>query len=270
MEDSVEVNNVVPFRSINSKLLVVQMELKAEKGSLNDFGKYSYRNVEDILSEVKPLLAKNGLIMTMSDRLIPMGDDVYIESRIVIEDASGNDVSSMDGYPNNVVTTSFAREPKDQRGMSPCQMTGTASSYARKYALGAMFLISGEACPDFISDIENQSEDKDKKIKLSPKSPSKGKGKSKVLGKGLIKVIKDLGVLADIPLDKIKGRKTIIPCKQYSGKPISHLSDQQIDYLIKNQDVIFPNHPNFLNALSGDKSIDQQVADDKPYAEGDQ
>ena len=94
--------------------------------------------------------------MTMSDNLREINGEVYIEARVVLEDADNKDVESYDGYPRNIVTTAFAREPKTQGGMSPSQMTGTASSYARKYALGALFLISGEACPDFASEVQSK------------------------------------------------------------------------------------------------------------------
>jgi hypothetical protein len=283
MEENISNVNpkVVPFQSVSSKLISVQMELKAEKGSKNSYGKYNYRNVEDILSEVKPLLAKNGLIMTMTDSLTQMGDEVYVESRCIIEDATGSDICSHSGYPNNVVTTSFAREPKSQAGMSSSQMTGTASSYARKYALGAMFLISGEACPDYVSQVESERNAnkvveeikdsiKETPSRRSPKSPSKGKG----IGKGLGKVIKDLGVMTDISPEVMNGLKTPIPCDKYIGKKVGDWQTEQFNYIFKHRSKIFPRHPNFIQVLedieSGDTSIDQQVEDNKPHMEGDE
>ena len=197
-----EESNVVPFMTLNQKLLIIQTKLIAQKASKNSFGKYNYRNVEDILSEVKPLLAQNGVTMTMSDNLREINGEVYIEARVVLEDADNKDVESYDGYPRNIVTTAFAREPKTQGGMSPSQMTGTASSYARKYALGALFLISGEACPDFASEVQS-------KLDSLKTVQDKGKDKDK---------------------DKFKDSDDIIPksVKKFGGYKLNSLSLEQL------------------------------------------
>ena len=112
------------------KLSAVQMELKAPKGQYNSFGKYSYRSCEDILEAVKPLLSKNGLTLLLTDEPAAVGNRVYIKATARL--ISGGDT---------IEVTAYAREPEDKKGMDTSQVTGTASSYARKYALNGLFLI---------------------------------------------------------------------------------------------------------------------------------
>jgi hypothetical protein len=264
MEDIVNVKSdvIVPFESLNKKLLNVQSKLVATKGSKNNFGKYNYRNVEDILSEVKPLLVQNGLTMTMSDTLSEVCGEVYVEARIVLEDADNRDVSPHDGYPNNIVSTAFAREPRDQKGMSPCQMTGTASSYARKYALGALFLISGEACPDFASEVSSIL---DQHIKESPDSidtlQGKGKGKDKDKVKVKEIIIPKLGVVGK-DVKKNDGEDTCVPLKD-NPIPLKDLDDVKINYLFLRSGKFFINHPVFLEALLEVKEA-RELAEEVP------
>lgn len=114
----------------------IQQELKAPKGQYNSFGKYAYRSAEDILEAVKPLLAKYDAELTLSDDIAEVGGRIYVKAtaRFIEHDAETN--------INDVTTvTAFAREPADKKGMDESQITGTASSYARKYALNGLFLI---------------------------------------------------------------------------------------------------------------------------------
>jgi hypothetical protein len=117
--------------SVYSKLLEVQKKLKAPKSQFNSFGKYNYRNCEDILEAVKPLLAETNLTLSMSDELVTIGNRYYIKAIATIYDDKGESIS----------VTSFAREEEDKKGMDGSQITGAASSYARKYALNGLFLI---------------------------------------------------------------------------------------------------------------------------------
>ncbi|MHC3377777.1 ERF family protein [Ligilactobacillus equi] len=111
-------------------LLAVQKELKAPKGQFNSFGKYSYRSAEDILEAVKPLNAKYGILLTISDDLVEVGGRVYIKA------------TAKATYDNKEVeVTAFAREPVSKKGMDDSQITGSTSSYARKYALNGLYLI---------------------------------------------------------------------------------------------------------------------------------
>lgn len=114
------------------KLIKIQRELIAPKSSRNDFGKYNYRNCEQIFESVKPLLEKYGCTLTISDELVYLGNRYYIKATATITD--GNDSKTV---------TSFAREAEIKKGMDESQITGSASSYARKYALCGLFLIDG-------------------------------------------------------------------------------------------------------------------------------
>ena len=114
------------------KLQAVQTELKAPKGQYNSFGKYSYRSCEDILEAVKPLLSANGLVLTLRDGLEVVGEWHYVKATATVYDADTG---------SSLETAAYAREEQTKKGMDGSQITGTASSYARKYALNAMFLI---------------------------------------------------------------------------------------------------------------------------------
>jgi hypothetical protein len=113
---------------LTSKLASIQQTLKAPKGQMNTFGKYKYRSCEDILEAVKPLLGY--LVLTISDDIVEVGGRVYVKATASLSSGSGN-----------VSTTAFARESETKKGMDDSQITGSASSYARKYALNGLFCI---------------------------------------------------------------------------------------------------------------------------------
>ena len=117
-------------QNLTQKLLNVQRDLKAPKGQYNKFGKFNYRSAEDILEAVKPLNAREEILLTISDEPIFIGDWHYIKAT----------ASITDGKDTHVVTA-YAREALNKKGMDESQVTGTASSYARKYALNGMYLI---------------------------------------------------------------------------------------------------------------------------------
>lgn len=119
-------------------LFKVQVELKCPKGSFNSFGKYKYRSAEQILESVKPLLQKHGLLLILTDEIVEAGGKLFLKATASVGDADGK----------NVKTYGFA-ELGEHKGMSSEQCTGTASSYARKYALNGLFLIDEtESDPD--------------------------------------------------------------------------------------------------------------------------
>lgn len=113
-----------------SKLVEIQAELKAPKNQRNTFGKYNYRSAEDILEAVKPLLKKHDAKIILSDKPILVGDWHYIEA-----------TAKFVCCDEIEVVTAYAREPLNKKGMDESQITGTASSYARKYALNGLLLI---------------------------------------------------------------------------------------------------------------------------------
>ena len=113
---------------------LAQAELKAPKNQYNSFGDYNYRSCEDILEAAKPLCAKYGLLLTISDEAVHLGERYYIKATVYIYDIQGDsgDVISASAY---------AREALEKKKMDDSQVTGTASSYARKYALNGLFCI---------------------------------------------------------------------------------------------------------------------------------
>lgn len=118
--------------NVYEKLMAVQGALKAPKSQYNSFGKYPYRSCEDILEAVKPLLKANALTLTLGDELAQCGDRVYIKATATVYDAESG---------TNASVSAYAREPETKKGMDDSQITGTASSYARKYALNGLFCI---------------------------------------------------------------------------------------------------------------------------------
>lgn len=120
------------------ELLEIQKELKAPKGQFNKFGNFKYRSCEDILEAVKPLLAKNNCTLTMSDDIVMVGTRIYVKAIATLTN------SSMDKKE----AISFAREEESKKGMDGSQVTGAASSYARKYALNGLFCIDDNKYTD--------------------------------------------------------------------------------------------------------------------------
>jgi len=114
----------------------IQKNLKAPKGQLNAFGKYKYRSCEDILEAVKPLLGES--VLTLSDDIVEIGGNIYVKSTATLTCPIDNE-TGVAGEKYQV--TAFAREPIDKKGMDASQITGAASSYARKYALNGLFCI---------------------------------------------------------------------------------------------------------------------------------
>ena len=139
--------------SVSEKLAAVQRELKAPKGQFNSFGKYKYRSCEDILEALKPVLSKNGCAVVLSDSVEQVGDRFYICATATITDYETHE---------QVHNTAFAREDADKKGMDGSQITGTASSYARKYALNGLFLIDDTKDADTDAYHEQTTGDKHK------------------------------------------------------------------------------------------------------------
>ena len=119
--------------TLRKKLLNIQRDLKAPKGQYNNFGKYSYRNAEDIMEALKPLLADtNTVCYCKEDYIEYIGERYYLVATIVFADVETDE---------EITVKARAREEEDKKGMDGSQITGAASSYARKYALSGLFLI---------------------------------------------------------------------------------------------------------------------------------
>jgi hypothetical protein len=134
-------------KNLVQKLALVQQELKAPKSQFNSFGNYKYRNQEDILEAVKPLLAKHGLGLRIYDEVKFIGNRYYIQATAQLSDLEAKD-------RDYLTVTGLAREEEVKRGMDASQITGAASSYARKYALNGLFLIDDTKDSDYTNGID--------------------------------------------------------------------------------------------------------------------
>ena len=116
------------MKALAEKLAKIQHDLNAPKGQHNKFGGYNYRSCEDILQAVKPLLGD--LIITVNDEIVPVADRIYVKATATITDGE-----------HSISTSAYAREALTKKGMDESQITGSTSSYARKYALNGLLLI---------------------------------------------------------------------------------------------------------------------------------
>ena len=118
--------------SVHSKLKEIQKKLKAPKNQKNTFGGYKYRSCEDILEAIKPLLHDNDCTLIINDEITPVIDNVYVKASATLTDCETGE---------QVTATAYAREQETAKGMTSPQITGSCSSYARKYALNGLFCI---------------------------------------------------------------------------------------------------------------------------------
>ena len=135
-----EVPSTVVKSNLTAKLMMIQSELKAPKGQYNAFGKYNYRNCEDILNALKPHLMKYKCVVLLTDELAIIGSRFYARATAQLVDTESNNTISVNAY---------AREEETKKGMDGSQITGSASSYARKYALNGLFAIDDTKDSDF-------------------------------------------------------------------------------------------------------------------------
>lgn len=145
-------------KTLQQKLIEIQAELKAPKSQFNKFGGYNYRNCEDILEAVKPLCAKHEIVPLLSDEIVMIGDRFYIKATAKVTDGK-----------DEIATTAFARESKDKKGMDESQITGSASSYARKYALNGLFCIDDTKDADFMDNSQSNKQQQPKPQQQPPK-----------------------------------------------------------------------------------------------------
>jgi hypothetical protein len=139
------------------KLINIQAELKAPKNQTNSFGKYKYRSAEDIIEAVKPILFKYQTALLISDEIVQVADRVYVKATAMLIDENNEELP--------VKVYGWAREEEIKKGMDAAQITGSASSYARKYALNGLFAIDDTKD----SDATNEHKDEvgeEKRMKL--------------------------------------------------------------------------------------------------------
>jgi len=133
------------MKTLLKQLAYVQLKLKANKNQFNSFGKYAYRNCEDILQAVKPLLKDN--VILLSDKMVLVGDRIYVKATATFTDGE-----------HETSVHSYAREPEERKGMDSSQITGSASSYARKYALNGLLLIDDNKDSDVTNEYADEAE----------------------------------------------------------------------------------------------------------------
>ena len=184
--------------SIYETLSNIQVELKAPKNLYNSFGRYKYRNAESILEA-----AKHGCTLTVSDEVILIGSRYYIKATATVQDKDGNAAS----------TTALAREDETKKGMDGAQITGTASSYARKYALNGLFCIDDTKDPD-TNEYHNQTTEDHQEVTAAPEVTAQ--------------VVKDMATtaLAGYAQRTGKDKKTVqIESKAFIGKLFKDFTD---------------------------------------------
>ena len=143
--------------NVYEKLMQVQTQLKAPKGQINTFGNYKYRSCEDILEGLKPLLAEVKATLTLTDKVLQIGERFYIEATAIFTDTE---------LGAKVEVSALARENATQKGMNDAQITGSVSSYARKYSLNGLFCIDDTKDADTL---DNSTTDKPIKPTETPK-----------------------------------------------------------------------------------------------------
>lgn len=134
---------------IKEILLKIQQEFKSGKNMVNDFAKFNYRNLECMLTDLKPILAKYNCIITFNDDIVNVGSFNYIKSTATLTSVSDGE---------SITSTSFAREDESKAGMSAGQMTGCGSSYSRKYALCGLCAVNEEKDLDSLDNRPKQQE----------------------------------------------------------------------------------------------------------------
>ena len=142
--------------SLREKLMRIQVELKAPKNLYNSFGKYKYRNAEGIQEALKPMEKAYNVTTILTDEMIDISGRIYVKAIATIMDCDSEDMIS---------TTAYAREADAKKGMDEAQVTGATSSYARKYALNALFLL------DDTKDVDSEEYQAQAKAKATQTQP---------------------------------------------------------------------------------------------------
>lgn len=198
--------------TIHEKMMKIQTTLKAPKNLFNSFGNYKYRNAEGILEAVKPLLAENKLSMYISDDVQAVNDRVYVKATVSIFDIETGE---------SVMATASAREALNKKGMDDSQITGTASSYARKYALNGIFLLDDTKDAD-----ENQ---KERTARANKQEQEKNKEKLEQMKISLVKQKTLLDLCED---EKFDINKIL---KSYKRESIKDITEGQYKYIVDNK-----------------------------------
>jgi len=193
--------------NFTQKVIRVINELKAPKNLYNSFGKYHYRNAEGIMEAVKPLAAEYELLPNVSDEVVLVGERYYIKATATISD--GEHVMTAYGY---------AREAENKKGQDDSQITGTASSYARKYALNGLYLIDDTKDADTDEYKQNERANTPKKI---------DKTKVEVLNKGITELTETINEKSDKNVTQDEVAKMVTNKKFLAEIPFKQLDVEQ-------------------------------------------
>ena len=172
------------------KLMEIQTKIKAPKNLYNSFGKYKYRNAEGICEAVKPFLEEFKCALTLTDDIIEVGGRIYVKATATLHDIETSKSTSV---------SAMARESEEKKGMDESQITGTASSYARKYALNGLFLLDDTKDADS-DEYHNQIEEKKKEAEMEKQAADIAKMK---IAKVKVDVIKKRCADDGIPEEKV-------------------------------------------------------------------
>lgn len=250
-----------------NKLLAIQIELKAPKDLKNNFGGYMYRSFESILESLKPVLAKHDATLIIADEVVPVGNRIYVKATATLK--MGEEI---------VVVSAFAREEETKKGMDSSQITGAASSYARKYALNGLFLIDDTKDSDFTNGITEDRQKPERKseqeklagvaaierakynaqveprhIDLSPLAPKDG-----LVAKGLVmySVGPNSYGYVDFALDGLQredGKDIMFSSKDKAI--IKSMKDAISDEIKMEVEYKKPSNPNYANSIVSAKEI---------------
>lgn len=207
--------------SVYLKLSKIQTTLKANKNQYNSFGKYSYRSCEDILEALKPLLKENKAAVILKDEIVELNGRFYIKATATFIDAENGE---------KVETTALAREEENKKGMDLSQVSGSTSSYARKYALNGLFAIDDNKDSDFT----NTHGKENTTFGNTSQGPTKGNNfnqrsnqqNNKNLTEAQINRLKAISKAAGYSVDKL----TSMVKQKYNKKP-EELTREEYDHI---------------------------------------
>ena len=182
--------------NVYEKLIAIQSELKAPKSQYNNFGKYAYRNCEDILESLKPLLKEHKSTIYISDEIVTVLERFYVKATVTFIDAETGE---------KIINTAYAREEEIKKGMDGSQVTGASSSYARKYALNGMFAIDDTKDSDFTN--------------------TTVKGDNSALSEAQIKRLLAIASKVNISADDVK----VVVAKKFGVQDLRKMNKQQYD-----------------------------------------
>lgn len=199
------------------KLMHIQTELKAPKNLYNSFGKYKYRNAEGIQEAVKPYLLKYECILVLRDTVEQIGDRIYIKATASLYDVHSDE---------HAIAEAYARESFEKKGMDESQITGTASSYARKYALNGLFLLD---------DTKDADSDEYKQTIDAKNEQAKDEEKFEQVAKSKITPAKVKVIEAKIKADKIPLENVLT---LYKIKKLEDMTEAQFSNISNNWEKV--------------------------------